>query len=584
LLPLVLVSLVLPGGFHLPNASAGAAVEKPDCPPSPKWIHTSGKQFDHRYPFRIWYAKPKDGDMAHTLGHELDQHIWRKETDLLQVEPRGRPLGSPLNICLVQNIDGSAAGDTIAIGCDRASSYILLLDSLDPVDARDVLAHEFFHTLQYALDVPCKNTYWWRESTGQWAETFVYPNDTRSTAYPHFYLEDVNKSLPDPTDLNKDREYGSFLFPLFIHHMPGLGQDVIGKIWRAAQHMPLLKAIDGNLPGGFKKQWPEFALRIFNHDPVTDLSSWYGPLADEGTFKDYVKTPTTLLPGSDVSLPVSKLPHLSADYYSFTVGAGVRTVSFQNQRPYSGGFRGKPDPNAKVQAIVSTNGGTSVRVADWTGKIGQAFCLALPEQQVSDLTLIFSNSGMTAEDDFNYGFKPHVVATNVGCNQWHGTITAERDDGGVVRKSTVSVTLARSASSPDDPLFYTPVFGSASWSISGTDGGGCTYSGSGTWTVGPTDGTLYLGWQLHSFGPVNNRAYNAAFGGPFYVDGVTVSCPGSDPDTGLSFWGNFPPWETSDINHPSPLVSADGTTLHGHFSATPSAETTVTWDWDLTSP
>ena len=121
---------------------------------------------------------------------------------------------------------------------------------------------------------------------------------------------------------------------------------------------------------------------------------------------------------------------------------------------------------------------------------------------MTSLTLVFSNSD--TENDFDGSEPGYVIATNVGCKEWSGTITSELDnphgDTGLKIKQTAEVTYERQKSSPDDSLFYASVKGGGSWSGSGqTSSGGssCTYSGSGTWDANPTVGYMIMYWGSH---------------------------------------------------------------------------------------
>jgi hypothetical protein len=124
---------------------------------------------------------------------------------------------------------------------------------------------------------------------------------------------------------------------------------------------------------------------------------------------------------------VQNLQHLSAKYFTFKVAPRVRTVAVQIPYPYLGGPGGgqSPDPPASVQASGGLAGGSD-EVQNWTGKYTKSFCFALPQQHVTSLTLIFSNSDI--KDDFDATEPACAIAINVGCKQWSGTITAELDN------------------------------------------------------------------------------------------------------------------------------------------------------------
>jgi hypothetical protein len=75
------------------------------------------------------------------------------------------PVASPLDICLVANLPEGALGDTVGQGgCDYVEAYIDILGSLSTKDGRDVLAHEFLHSLQYVLNVRTRTFTFWNGS------------------------------------------------------------------------------------------------------------------------------------------------------------------------------------------------------------------------------------------------------------------------------------------------------------------------------------------------------------------------------------------------------------------------------------
>lgn len=555
----------------------------PGCARSGK--HKWGYDESSRYPFRIWYPSDISGAAgnARYLKDQMNEKIWPMETKLMG----DKPLHEPQEICLVDDVGVQGAiGNTHSDpGCNEVGGTgadIFVDDKLDDKDARDVLAHEFMHALQYGLKVKCPGTWWWRESTGLWAEDFVYPTDDREHDFAKFYLEDIDSPLPDTcaSECDKNREYGSYLFPFFIART--YGSEKIGEIWRDAQHQSVVDAMNSDLPGGLKEVWKRFVLEAWNAKPV---DYWHEEdRLDQGMEKQTEDDVLDLTNGSDYGLDVQNLKHLSAKYFTFKVKSGVRNVSVQFPYPYYGGIGGgKPDPHAAVQALVGLDSGASEEVKDWTGKLGESYCFALPQQHVSSLTLIFSNSGTTDDDDFKPTALPapaYVEASNVGCAQWSGTISAELDNPfgltGVKITSTAQVTYKRLKNTPEDPIFYQPVSGGANWAVSGANGD-CTYSGSGSWDAAPDDGYLTIDWNLHPVpGFFSHQFYGGTLGGPlFYVFNGSCS-DGSTPvaDGSLAAWN-------SGVNSTS--VSGSGLTMTGSYSLSGDQGDVETWHWTLTS-
>jgi hypothetical protein len=561
--------------------SPGATARKGQVPACARSsAHRWSVEESASHPFRIWYPDdpgtgPKarnDFTLARYLKEQMNEKIWPKLTGLMGVKPEAHPQ----DICLVDDVGGkdNSLGNTRAEpGCNevgQVGSTILVLDTLDQKNARDVLAHEFMHALQYSLRVKCPGTWWWRESTGEWAEDFVYPEDNREHSFAHYYTSTMDVPLTNTCDeCDKNRQYGSYLWPFYIAR--NLGASYIGEIWRAAEHASLLDAMDSTLPGGLKKTWKRFALDAWNEDPVDYFQKWDG--LHEGAGKEF-GNPIDLSPGSDLGLDVGKLKHLAASYFSFKVKSGVRTVGVTIPSVYAGGIGGdKPDPHAAVQAIVELSGGSS-EVQDWTGHEFKNYCFALPHQHVTGLTLVFSNSSKS--DDFNDSQPAYVVATNIGCAEWHGTVSGEEhtSDGRNV-KETADVTFKRAKSSPDDPTFYTPVKGSGDWQASTS---GCTSSdNTGTWSVQSTDGYMAMFWNAHHNQVIPTRSYGGTLGGPFFIT-WQAQCQGDTSPHTTALVG-FGPWNSGAQTK---FVSPNGLHIQGS-SAESNADGSASWHWTLNS-
>jgi hypothetical protein len=555
----------------------------PVCAPAGKAEWASVRGFK---PFRIWYDvdAPDVGFLelrAKYLAQEMDETIWPKLTESMNTTPKSKPL----DICIVKQdqVPAGAAAATYPEGgdCAGAGAWVRISEGTVGADAkktmRDYLAHEFMHVLQFSLDVGCPGTHWWREATANWAMDEAYPDDNVEHDYAEAYLKTMDQPLPT-TCAKCNREYGAYLFPFWIARSirPGL----IGSIWHVMEHKSTLDAIDEELPGGFKKQWPRFALVSWNHDPVDYYNSWDDLKVGASTYTQE----QTLRAGSDVALKgVQTLPSLSAKYFAFKVAAGVRTVAVQIPWPYYGGPGGgqSPDPHASVQAIVGLAGG-SEEVQNWTGKYTKSYCFALPQQHVTSLTLIFSNSD--TKDYFNATDPAYAIATNVGCKQWSGTITAELDNPnglvGLKIKSTAQVTFQRANSSPDGQVFYTSTKGGSNWSGTWeTNSGGtsCTYSGSGSLEATPASGSIQMYWGFHRApGLFSGHSYSGSLGGPL-LDVLDGHCSdGSTPVAG----GSLDAWFTGPNNV---AVSANGLQMQGHYGQNETYGGYETWDWNLTS-
>lgn len=558
------------GGAGQPVAAApgnGSEVDPPSCAGS-NWLFKHGQ--DH--PFRIWYPehKPAVAELATHLRHEMDERIWPDETKLM----RTRPVADTQDICLVANVGNEdSTGNTLwdKPGCGHKRATILVRNSLDEKEARDVLAHEFMHALQFSLDVGCSDTWWWRESTGQWAEDFVYKDDNREHAFAKHYLSDMDSPIDDKCDCSKNREYGSYIFPFFIAR--NFKPELIAEIWHKAQHEDVLDAIDDVLPGGLDKQWPRFALDSWNDGPVDYFKSW-DDLKD-GVSKQF-GDPTALTPGSDLELGTGDLKHMSARYFSFDVDAGVRTVAIENGFPYY--EIGDQNKHAGVRAIVELADG-SQEVKDWSNQIGPNYCLSLSGQHVKKIVLVYTNAEKTK--DFDSTDPTRVIATNVGCKSWSGTINGEfTTTGGADLKVTATLTFQRVPATPDKPVLYLATSGGATWTGTLSKPDGCSGSGSGSWAVSDNLGFLFMNWNLHNGPPVlETRGYSAGVGTPVTASySWPYTCP-DDPTQYQTFYV-FGTWNSGT---PSPRVSASGLHMSGQYTEHADNQT-GSWNWSLDSP
>jgi hypothetical protein len=200
--------------------------------------------------------------------------------------------------------------------------------------------------------------------------------------------------------------------------------------------------------------------------------------------------------------------------------------------------------------------------------------------------LVFSNS--STHQNIDWSHPPQIVATNIGCSQWSGTAsgTITDDNGGVVT-AQATVTYQRTPSSPDDPLTYSPVSGSGSWNAHGPDPqtadcgghGDGTYSGSGTWSMQPGDGFLWIFWDAPTTALSNVRAYHLAVDTDGIYYPVTYTCgDGTSGDTVVL----APLWSTEAMASPQ-LVSPDGLSISG-TDTQDDGNSTQNWTWNLTSP
>ncbi len=261
---------------------------------------------------RIWWqARYVNGDdsTARAYAAQVDA-IWSKLATLMHRQPPSddganrncRGGDDRLDISLV---DVSGTGETWSYATvDQRSpraagaSYILLNRALPSQYERGALIMALMHAFQNAYEVKgTRSEYeWWAEATQVWAINYVDSNDNMEQRYADAMLQRPRDALElqdawnAPGTWNAAHPYGAYLFPWFVQLSIGK-PDIVRLSWETFKsEVNSLKAIDGLLVGGFKQQWPEFALRLLNRPPVDEFTQADGLEKDvQYEFSDVVR-------------------------------------------------------------------------------------------------------------------------------------------------------------------------------------------------------------------------------------------------------------------------------------------------------
>ncbi len=127
-------------------------------------------------------------------------------------------------------INSGYAGYTLAYN-DR-TPYFILNPKMDKGILKVAIAHEFFHTIQYAygLDIVNDNIWnkniWFLEASAVLMEDEVYDDINDYVNFIHYYFEYMNQPLDS---LGNSREYGKVLFAKYLKEKYGI--DFIRKIF-----------------------------------------------------------------------------------------------------------------------------------------------------------------------------------------------------------------------------------------------------------------------------------------------------------------------------------------------------------------
>ena len=250
------------------------------------------------------------------------------------------------------------------------------------------LAHEIFHSFQYAYKYDTWGDNWWGEATAVWSEDFIYPELNTEQSWLKDFIHHPQTELFSETNPT-DHHYSAYIFPYYLSE--STAQDSFMKAtWEGCETQSCLKAIDAAIDEGFKKQWKEFTLWNYNKDPV----KYYGDVGGfpEITSEDGSNTEQTMIIGDEEQpVDIDELKPLSA-FLNKAINIAdkdkIKRLTFKDIDTFTG-----LNENASIKAIIYYENGT-VEVEDWTDKRERSFCIANPDEEFKHIMFVFSNADM----------------------------------------------------------------------------------------------------------------------------------------------------------------------------------------------
>lgn len=569
------------------------------------WKYLAGNQVN------VWYQtryETEDLAKAWEILAEIETKAWPNLTAYMGAAPlpdRGALVAfegpdSKLDIALV-NMDpqGQIHPSFLVKGCGQSSTYILINRAAAFADLGPIAVHEFMHAIQFAMPVKDCLTLRYKtlmESTANWAVDFIYGKQKQwEHQHIYAYTDDITRSLLDEDPVI--RPYGAHLFPLYLTKSGDLG--AVQRAWNLAAQNSQPQVFEQVV--NLEDIWPQFGARLWNQPPLDELSQWDDisrkvqtgleeinlDLAGQGQF-DLVVDPYDGLPGLSARLFHvvfhDSMIRTAAFFNGFTFRLHYHEVPEFGQAVKADQLSAEQRKGAHLHALVKINGIWENSLRDWTNIPYILFPQDLPFERVDELLLVFSNSSSDINHMVKYsGLPSHFWLSNLPwATPWEGTVNLNQTTDGVTTTFSSSdikfeplqpVTSALIAA-PYDPdgfpwmLPYGLTAGSASWSISGTDSSGCSYSGSGTKPLTP-------GFMPNQFILCQFVRSGPCLRG-FVLDGfdqyptsieweASVVCP--PPDGGSTqffghgeFWFRLMSWQTSTT------LSSDGMSISGTAS------------------
>jgi len=516
-------------------------------------------------PVDVWYHADRPGDAAKAqqIAGAISSTIYDSITGLM-----GGPLPDCGNTCDSggpdSNLDIYIAREDVRAftiwnptdqnTCNDTSALIVVART----DSLAVVAHEFMHAVQFGYEYAnCVDSSWWWEATAQWAMDYVYPKGSpggprqEEQAMATTFLVSPEVSLDFADD---SHEYSAYLLPFFIarKHNPSWVRATFDAMQSHSKSLEALNsAMQSKGLGDFDDVWPQFTLDNWNREPVDDYKTWDQLYSEtdptDGTQKIDV--------GDELSMNVH-VPYLAAQYEQIVFTDTVRIIEFDNA------VDGEVESHQAVWAIAKI-GGEWKDPEDLTEQSHKTWCRDIPEENIEELVLVFSNSdweGKTSMDP-----EPSKLrGKGVGCEGWYGTMTGTQtwDQSGSRGTSSSTFTGTWVFDDPDTPetgcqqvpapdtcLFYKPD-GTISWTWQGHKDPDCDQLGN----CGPPCDQTTSGSQPAEAGqfflqPVNEEDKYKYYGfGGFHTD-TPLKC--SNPISG----GTHPPYffgidERSDPSRP----------------------------------
>jgi hypothetical protein len=303
-------------------------------------------------------------------------------------------------------------------------SYIIINGTQGEEDLMDTIAHELFHSFQFAFD--SHEDKWWKEASATWSEYFIEKtwyglmesyNPQAFDSEPHL--------LKTLTLEGGQHEYAIYLFPLYLSMK--YGNKIIADIWQYCTQAGALDAVDtallsegGGLAGGspLDECFKKFAL--MNWDQFEDY---------QGKETYPVQIDTLMLHGAEekVFMPEKKnpyikeieLPPLSARYWRFykkyehPEDQNALTHFLFDLRKF------KENKKLTVQALIFFIKDNKFKLEDWTSREERSFCVNRKDEDFSEIILVFGNADrektLTPELD--------VYVNDMECDDCYAKIT-----------------------------------------------------------------------------------------------------------------------------------------------------------------
>lgn len=514
-----------------PSGKKTAAISSDNCSAAKASSYYPRLATEH---FNIYYFRINDpaGDLRHAqlalMVASFLEDLYTAETGLLDRFPlpdAGEECNGGdgrVDVYINPHRNSALYAQTIPYhgGCAKTPSYIVLnsmndlvMFSLPKVSATEgtamvkaILAHEFMHVLQLAMDrrADCEDTKWFDEATAQWAIDYVDPLSnyedgfTRLSGrlkrsgvfYTDYLLWDHMAPIEKPGH-GGDSQHNGYADYIFFEYLARkytaatikkIFDNMAGPTGKAS-----VEAISAALgdKGGFKAVWPEFAATLWNDTQASFLDYW------KTTDKFDVGLSTIFSPAAETSFRIRAEERLKTTQIDQKGAGKAKFTLLKNALEFGGDYEIEPrslyyehlqftDPAVHSALFVNPIGnipaasrefikvqawkklaGQWKPVEDWTAEPYKFFCFDKTDERLEELLIVVSNSEANRGTEKNFRFShlsPMQLSTsNVGCWQWQGDASVQYTgaDGTIETTTATNVTFEITQILPGQLYFET---------------------------------------------------------------------------------------------------------------------------------
>lgn len=557
----------------------------------------------------VWYWSdlPNGATTASNLLDEIEGVIWPKLTEVWRADhlpliadgavgAAFRGVHAKLNV-FIDSIArdpylGSAYGYFVPYGSwlNANPGFVAIRDNLafsqaNPPGMIEVAAHEITHACEASYDhiEDYAGHRFLYEAVAVWGSDDVYPASNAEHLYAPSLMDHPGLPLDDDGGIHP---YGAYLF--FQWYTRGLGdRDFVRRTFENFQHDKPIDAVEHAFPSygghqfGFQYNWGSFLEALWNRDPTKYF--WGSDAMDRAARFAEPALTLTLGGGQDTDLVLdADVAYLSGKYHHIVVDPSVRTIHFYDGLTFNlehtvaddgttvitaTGPMTEEDILSAVTRMLVKRGGQWKSITPTQVSAGNiAFCQDDPADAVEELVVIFGDAKPKRGHSLKpKGVPPVLWATNIGCFQWKGSVTATTSPSRSGIDPTETISATNLIFTPWTPLGlgrFQTLSGNVTWTMGGSVDN-CTYSGHDTFAVGPVAsygpaGVLTFAPEILLGGIY--RTYEASGSSASHEVTYTATCTG-DGGTTVTTHTKTIDWlaaqRQADLDW-RPSVSADG--------------------------